>query len=141
MLLNRASSTTAKGYQERVLEIPVAEADRRHERAVAALTLVVDLFRRGSCEPLPIFPRLSPALFKGTRGAAGAWNTGSFSIGDSADEWIQVAFDHATVEDITSLPLKPGDPDGPGSDRARRYAHHLWGAMASSRAADDEAAS
>lgn len=140
VLLNRPSSKTAKGYQERVLEIPVAEADRRHERAVAALTLVVDLFRRGSCEPLPIFPRLSPALFKGTS-ASGAWNSDSFSIGDSADEWIQVAFDHATVEHISSLPLKPSDPDGPGSDRARRYAHHLWGAMASSRADDDETAS
>ena len=52
-----------------------------------------------------------------------------------------MAFDHATVEHISSLPLKPSDPDGPGSDRARRYAHHLWGAMASSRADDDETAS
>lgn len=49
-----------------------------------------------------------------------------------------MAFGHATFERITSLPLKLNDPDGPGSDRARRYAHHLWGAMASSLANDDE---
>ncbi|MCP4957671.1 MAG: hypothetical protein GY925_00215, partial [Actinomycetia bacterium] len=60
VLLNRPGSRTAKGYQQRVLKIAIAEADRRHERAVAALSMVVDLFRRGSCEPLPIFPRLSP---------------------------------------------------------------------------------
>ncbi len=140
VLLNRPSSKTAKGYQERVLEIPLAEPDRRHERAVAALSLVVDLFRRGSCEPLPIFPRLSPALFNGTSASA-AWSSSSFSTGDSSDEWVQVAFDHATVEHITSLPLKPVDPDGPGSDRTRRYAHHLWGAMASSLADDEETSS
>jgi len=140
VLLNRPRSNTAKGYQERILEIPIADAARRHERAVAALTVVVDLFRRGSREPLPIFPKLSPALFKDT-GASGAWNSSQFGIGDSADEWIQVAFDHATFEHITALPLKPGDPDGPGSDRAHRYAHHLWGAMDSSLAADDETSS
>lgn len=66
VLLNRPGSKTAKGCQKRVLEIPLVDPDRRRERAVAALTLVVDLFRRGSCEPLPIFPKLSPALFKGT---------------------------------------------------------------------------
>ncbi|MGZ0220532.1 MAG: hypothetical protein ACKVIY_16125, partial [Acidimicrobiales bacterium] len=70
-----------------------------------------------------------------------AWNSDSYSTGDSADEWIQVAFNHATLEHITSLPIEPGDPDGPGSDRARRYAHHLWGAMESSLASDDETAS
>lgn len=137
VLLNRPGSKTAKGCQKRVLEIPLVDPDRRRERAVAALTLVVDLFRRGSCEPLPIFPKLSPALFKGTS-APGAWNSNTYSFGDSADEWIQVAFGHATFERITSLPLKLNDPDGPGSDRARRYAHHLWGAMASSLANDDE---
>jgi exodeoxyribonuclease V gamma subunit len=140
VLLTQPRSPTAKGFQKRVLEIPIAEADRRHERAVAALTLVVDLFRRGSCEPLPIFPNLSPALFKG-KSTSSAWNSDSYSTGDSADEWIQVAFNHATVEHITSLPIEPGDPDGSGSDRARRYAHHLWGAMESSLASDDETAS
>ena len=140
VLLNRPSSKTAKGYQDRVLKIPIAEADRRHERAVAALTLVVDLFRRGSCEPLPIFPNLSPALFKDNSTSA-AWNSNSYSPGDSADEWIQVAFNHATVEHITSLPIEPGDPDGARSDRARRYAHYLWGAIESSLASDDESAS
>jgi len=140
VLLTQPRRPTAKGFQKRVLEIPIAEADRRHERAVAALTLVVDLFRRGSCEPLPIFPNLSPALFNG-KSTSGAWNSDSYSTGDSADEWIQVAFNHATVEHITSLPIELGDPDGSGSDRARRYAHHLWGAMESSLAADDEVAS
>jgi len=95
------------------------------------------LFRRGSCEPLPIFARLSPALYKGNN-YTNAWNSTSFGIGDNADEWIQVAFEHATVEQITSLPIKPGDPDGPGSDRARRYAHHLWGTLDSSMADDTD---
>ena len=140
VLLNRPTSKTVKGYAERVFKICVDDAAERHERAVDALTLVVDLFRRGSREPLPIFPKLSPALFN-RKSASEAWNSNSFSMGDSADEWIQVAFDHATVERIISLPLAPGDPDGFGSDRASRYAHHLWGAIESSQAEPEEDAS
>lgn len=138
VLLN--ATATVKGFKDRELQIPGTDSTRRQERAVEALTLVVDLFRRGSCEPLPIFPKLSPALFCNDD-AAKEWNNDMYSIGDSADEWIQVAFDHATYERITDLPIQSNDPDGSESDRTRRYAKHLWGAKEASLAPDDGTAS
>ena len=36
--------------------------------------VVVDLYRRGCREPLPLFPRLSPALFE-SKGTSGAWSS------------------------------------------------------------------
>ena len=78
----------------------------------------------------------APSFLKATC-PSGAWNSRIYSLGIIADKRIRVACGHATFARITSLPLKWNDPDGPGSDRPRRYAHHLWGAMASSLANDD----
>jgi exodeoxyribonuclease V gamma subunit len=130
------SASTKKRYQQRLLEIGVRDPARRRERALDALTVAVDLFRRGMREPLPIFPKLSPALHK--HNTTSAWSPIMGPPGDSADKWIQVAFDHATLDEITSLPLRPHDPAGAGSDRARRYAHRLWGAKDASLAPDEE---
>jgi exodeoxyribonuclease V gamma subunit len=93
-----------------------------------ALEVMVDLFLRGHREPLPLFPALSHTLYAKPGAAARAW-TSHGGGGDSRDEWVQVAFDDAGFEAITSLAVRDDDPDAPGVDRATRYANHLWGTV------------
>lgn len=90
-----------------------------------ALEVILDLFLRGHREPLPLFPALSHALHAKPGAAPRAWSSYGGG-GDSRDEWVQVAFDDAGFESITSLALRDDDPDAPGIDRATRYAKHLW---------------
>ena len=137
VLVHRPSGKTKKGYHERVLEIPVDDPEQRRQRALAALDVVVDLHRRARREPLPIFPKLSPALDRGTS-ARSAWTTDGWGRGDDADPYLRVAFDHASVEDITSLPVRADDPPGEATDRARRWATHLWDAVRASMAPTDD---
>ena len=65
VVLSRPKSKTKTGFAEEVVEIPLDDPDARRQRAETALALVVDLYRRGCREPLPLFPRLSPELHKG----------------------------------------------------------------------------
>lgn len=133
-LLNPAK--TKKGYQERTVAIPLDDADARRDRARDALALVVALHRRASIEPLPLFPKLSPALHRRS-GESKAWVTNDYGTGDDADPWIRLAFGRLGLAEITSLPVLDGDPPGTADDRARRWADHLWGAVAASQT-DDE---
>ena len=103
--------------------------EARRGAALDALGVVVDLFRRGHHEPLPLFARLSRALVD-ERGERTAWDGGFKGSGDVKDRWNRAAFDNASFDQITSLPLRPGDPAGPGNDRALRFASILWGTKA-----------
>ncbi len=107
------------------------EPAARGQRALDALAAVVDLYRRGQREPLPIFPKLSPALHKGTS-TTGLWTSDDYRTGDDADPWIRVAFEHATEERITTITVGPDDPQGTADGRAQLFASALWGTIAAS---------
>lgn len=99
--------------------------EQRSQAASSALALVVDLFRRGLREPLPLFPAFSGILHKG--GPIAKWHGDRFTGGgDGDDAWVITAFDNADEDRITSLELRDHDPGGAHSDRARRYASVLW---------------
>ncbi len=115
--------------------IPGEDAAERHRRAIDALGVVVDCYRRGRREPLPLFPRLSPALHE-ERSLAQAWES-RYRGGDGEDRWIRLAFGGAGLDEVCNLPLRGDDPDGPGEDRARRHASYLWGAVGTSLAAPE----
>ena len=121
-------SDNKAGFKDRPFEIPLDSPDDRRVRAVENLELVVDLFRRGHHEPLPLFPTLSPALHKGNDPVS-RWTGYKSSKGDGDDEWVHVAFEHADLDQILALPALDDDPPGPSQGRAQRYADHLWGAI------------
>ena len=135
VLLHRPR-TAGKPPNEHTIEIP--DVEDRHQRALDALAVVVDLHRRARREPLPLFPRLSLALHR-DRGVTGAWTSGPYSAGDDADPYVRLAFGRADLAEITALPPGDDDPPGPARDRARRWASHLWGAVDASRAEPDDA--
>lgn len=114
------------------------DAEQRRAAAMASLTVAVDLYRRGRCEPLPLFPKLSPAL-AGRGAVRDAWSPFG-GTGDGDDQWVQFAFDHPTLEQVRSLEVLVHDPPGDGDDRATRYATYLWSAVLRSELAGDQAA-
>lgn len=132
-VLINASNGRAR-YQRRNLEIYGAGPEQRLVSAVEALMVVSDLFRRGQKEPLPLFPRLSPALIAGN--PEEAWHP-YHRKGDGDDESIQIAFDRPNLDGILSLAIRPDDPPGPAADRTRRYAHVLWGTLQRATAPPD----
>ena len=94
--------------------------------AAGALELVVDLYRRGLREPLPLFSSYSPAVHARTSGD-GAWRT-SDGRGDATRPAVRLVFGDVDVDEIDELAAREGDP-GVSGNRVERYAHHLWGAV------------
>jgi hypothetical protein len=93
--------------------------------------VAVDLFRRGSAEPLPLFAGYSPAQH--ARGAGdGAWQTWD-GRGDSTRPAVRLTFGDIDVDDLESIEVRPEDPDAvdgrPSTGRAERYADYLWGTV------------
>ena len=100
--------------------------------ANGALSTVVDLFRRGRREPLPLFGAYSPAVHAG-KSADGEWK-GRQGRGDGSHPAVRLVFGDVDVDEIEDLPPREGDPGATGT-RVERWAHHLWGAVeATSRA-------
>ena len=125
------------GHKTVDLRIHHTEPEERSAVAAAGMETLVDLFRRGQREPLPIFEALSPALFAG-KGAGGAW-LGWDGRGDGRDKWNQLAFGHVGLDGILAIEALHDDPDGPATGRAQRYADLLWGTMEHSTSEPDEA--
>jgi exodeoxyribonuclease V gamma subunit len=102
-------------------------------RAVAELRTLVDLYRRGLREPLPIFARTSELLARRPARAADAWETTDrgFPKEDLEPEHL-LRFGHRQVPFGDLLAEAPrADETGPGWDddatsRAARYARRLW---------------
>jgi exodeoxyribonuclease V gamma subunit len=101
------------------------------DRAVDALAVVVDLFRRGSAEPLPLFAGYSPAQHASGAGD-GAWQTFD-GRGDATRPAVRLIFGDIDVDDLESIAIRPGDPDPAGGrppgGRAGLFANHLWGTV------------
>lgn len=132
VLINRpdTASKRSPAASKRILEVSSGEADGRRDKALEALSVTADLFRRAERGLLPLFPRLSPALAAGASPAllADLWRPFK-GRGDGDDEWVRFAFDDPQLADVLSLAVKTDDPPGPGDDRATRYAKLLWGAV------------
>lgn len=109
-----------------------SSVDERLDLAHTGLMLVADLWQRSRCEPIPLFPTVSPALFDGKSGV-GEWDKPipgmGWNPGDRADRWISVVYGDLDHRDLLALPVQPHDPAGSEEGRVRRYAAHLWGAV------------
>ncbi|MGI9578664.1 MAG: exodeoxyribonuclease V subunit gamma, partial [Microthrixaceae bacterium] len=101
-------------------------ADDPAEAARRSIEVVVDLYRRALCEPLPLFRKLSLQAYQ-KPGADLDW-PGS-SPYSNPDEAEVLAFGHLSGADLAKLPVLDGDPPGDESDRLSRYARYLFGTL------------
>jgi exodeoxyribonuclease V gamma subunit len=119
--------------RQTTLQISGNDASERRSRALDALHVVVDCFRRNQIEPIPLLPKVSPRLARGTS-FANEWSSPN-APGDGDDPYIALAFGHASLSDLLVLPAEPDDPPGAATTRLHRYAHYLWDAYVASLAA------
>jgi exodeoxyribonuclease V gamma subunit len=104
-----------------------ATSDQRRADALAALTVVVDLYRRGLKEPIPLFTKLSRKLFD-HEAKAGDWiNQSGFAEG--GEDSHVLAFGALELRDLRAIEARPHDPAGTRPGRADRFADYLWGAV------------
>lgn len=101
-----------------------ADAAERARLARDGLAVAVDCYRRGMCEPVPLFPQVSRAVHLGD-GARKAWGD---MFGDQADVSHQLVFGLVDFDDLAALPREAHDPPGP-STRLACFARHLWDAV------------
>ena len=105
--------------------------------ALDALAVAVDLYRRGSREPLPLFSRLSPKLHEGTASRSDWFGDRSRGGADGDDAANALVFGGHELATLRRLPALDDDPAHPHGDesvagRAERYATYLWHAVESS---------
>ena len=102
----------------------------RHERALAALEVACDCYRRGMLEPLPLFPSLSYKVHCNSA-KRNDWRSWS-GRGEGEDEANRLVFGDLEFDDLMSLPARQDDPPGSSASRVRRLADYLWGALEAS---------
>lgn len=107
------------------------EQESRHAAALAGLEVVVDCYRRGSVEPVPLFPSVSHDLWAGEPANA---NWIRFQGGgDGTSEFTRLVFGDTTLRELRRRERRHGDdpltPAGPDADRLLCFAQHLWGAI------------
>ena len=91
-------STAAKPVRH-VLTLAGDDASERGETALAALGQIVDLYREGMIQPLPLFDKTSDELARGNPGrASGAWSRSPF--GEGHDEYHRLAFGECSFAEI-----------------------------------------
>lgn len=100
--------------------------DQRAGHARDALEVIVDLYRRGSRQPVPVFSKLSYALHL-QEGKPSLW-TSSGGFPDRDDPYVALTYGHLDYAELVALPAQVGDPPGTGG-RVARYAGHLFGAV------------
>jgi exodeoxyribonuclease V gamma subunit len=106
-----------------------ASPDERRRRALDALGVMVDCYRRGLREPIPLFAKLSHRLYLG-EAKAKDWSDGR--MGDGDDEANKLAFGHLDFRELCEEPASEHDPLGSRPGRADRFACYLWDAIAAS---------
>jgi exodeoxyribonuclease V gamma subunit len=111
---------------------PAAQGDDLVPSALRALDVVVDLVRRGSEEPLPLFPALSESAYSG-KAIPAQWR-GDFGVPETKDPATELVYGEYDFYDLMALSAKPDDPTTK-SGRVAAYAEYLYGAMARSATA------
>ncbi|OWY62271.1 hypothetical protein B7486_59340, partial [cyanobacterium TDX16] len=113
--------TDVKAYKVCDLEAKGA-SDATH-----GLEVVVDCYRRGLVEPLPLFPAVSYEVFDTGSPRSNSWNSPATSPvpGDGDDEAASLAYPMG-VDELLALPARPDDPVGDQQGRVARYAEVLW---------------
>jgi len=104
--------------------------DDRHGRALDALEVAVDCYRRGLREPIPLFADLSYKLHEGTA-RRNDWEPYR-GHGDGDDEANRLAFGGLDFDELRALPARDDDPPGSSIGRAARFADYLWDAIEAS---------
>ncbi len=112
------------------LVVPGATPDERRTRATAGLEVAVDIYRRGMCEPIPLFASLSQKLHQ-RRAKPNDWKEFK-GIGDGDDDANKLVYGHLDLSGLREIPARGDDPPGSQPGRAERYADYLWGAVAES---------
>jgi exodeoxyribonuclease V gamma subunit len=102
----------------------------RHARALGALEVAVDCYRRGLREPVPLFSSFSYKLYT-QRAVPNDWQAFG-GLGDGDDEAHRLAFGGLDFKGVCAIPARPDDPPGPATGRAERFARYLWSAVEAS---------
>ena len=101
----------------------VASAGAGTGRAIDALVVAVDCFRRGMAEPIPLFPNFSYLVY---RGKDRPWHWAGYRIPQDGDHpAVRLAFDGSDYRTIMELAARPDDPRGP-KGRVWRFAAYLY---------------
>ena len=120
------------GLPADVLDIGIAgDASTWSSTALGALAVAVDCFRTGMREPIPFFPGLSYAVYRGTV-TPGDWST-KYPYQEGGSPSVVLAHGRLEFNEVMSLEPRPGDP-GDAGHRVSRFAHYLFGAMDDSTA-------
>jgi len=104
--------------------------EERHSRALRALEVAADCYRRGLREPVPLFVSLSYKLHQG-RAKPEDWESRT-GFGDGQNEANRLAFGNLDFRELCELPAHDDDPPGASKGRAARFADYLWGAIGAS---------
>jgi exodeoxyribonuclease V gamma subunit len=113
-----------------VLELVPRAGDpvqRRHE-AIRALEVAVDCYRRGTSEPVPLFPELSCELHRG-KAQSKTWRDRYNGWGDGDDDAHVLVFGDIDLRELRAVHARVDDPPGDAPGRAQRFAAHLWSAV------------
>jgi exonuclease V gamma subunit len=109
---------------------PSDDPPARRAAATAALEVVVDCYRRGSVEPVPLFPSVSHEVWEGRSGESEWIRAGGG--GDGAKPPASLVHGGRDFRDLARQPRRPGDPvtrSGPGASRLVCFAEYLWDAF------------
>ncbi|MDA8290263.1 MAG: hypothetical protein M0Z33_01080, partial [Actinomycetota bacterium] len=116
-----------EGADALVLEPVDDEPELRRAAAARLLEVVVDCYRRALREPVPLWPRISRAIYEG-RARESDWR-GRIDPREGDDARTRLAFGTLSLAEIRSAPARAGDPPGSAVGRADRFAHYLWEAV------------
>jgi len=104
--------------------------DARRVGALEALGVVVDCYRRGLREPIPLFAKISRKIAAGDAKPNDWIDFDGFAEGH--EEAHRLAFGGLDLGDLRAVPARADDPPGLAQGRADRFAQYLWDVIARS---------
>jgi exodeoxyribonuclease V gamma subunit len=97
--------------------------------ALTALDVIVDCYRRGNVEPLPLFPSFSEKVHLHQAKPAD-WQ-GDYAASERNNLATALVYGEYEFDQLLALPAHDDDPAGSGG-RVQRFADYLYGAMGAS---------